>query len=541
MNIKRFYLSIPILVTLLVSACAPSGMSSSLTSSSDESSEMESEEQSSEETSVDPWSEIKIQDGMNLLKDVYYTSDVNIDIYVQGYIDYRVGIGTSMGEPGGPADLIKRKLIKEETNIYSFPIEDLKGPGEYHLFIYHKNLDIVEQMKTIKLCDDDLTDYKISDATLSVEIEKNIFKSHLEIDTVHSDELTYQIYWANNGNRLDDYMPIKEFVLSDQTNFRVDFKDGMYAPKEANQIEITTFEGRTTSFFVDISQNFYIPESQFVYEFQTLSDVHIESYGTCSNYNSHFVNFLRTVKDRKQPTEGVVFVGDFVNSGSEGNYKIFNELVDMVYEENNRPNFYYSLGNHEHFYYDSFEEFEDVYFTNTGNDSLYFSFEINGNKCFSFGNDVNINSTHGEMSEEQFNWFKEEIAKVEKDEIVYVFMHQGIYNTVSGTLPGEGWHGFRNHGEEIREILKEYPNAFVFSGHNHQSLYCERPALLGNGEEANFFNTGSCAYTLDDARENSFGSNAYFLEVYEDYTLVRGRENVDGKWIPNASYLVPRY
>ena len=71
-----------------------------------------------------------------------------------------------------------------------------------------------------------------------------------------------------------------------------------------------------------------------------------------------------------------------------------------------------------------------------------------------------------------------------------IFMHQGIYDTVSGTLPGHGWHGLNTKTSGIRDIVKQYPNAFVFSGHSHQDLNCIQTSLFGKGEEGSFFLLG---------------------------------------------------
>ena len=58
---------------------------------------------------------------------------------------------------------------------------------------------------------------------------------------------------------------------------------------------------------------------------------------------------------------------------------------------------------------------------------------------------------------------------------------------------------------------------------------------FGNGNDANYVNCGVIAYLR---QHDEYGSNAAYIEVYEDYILVRGRDIVSSKWIANAQYVI---
>ena len=487
--------------------------------------------------SVDPWEAVEIKEGINLHTYTYdREKDKTIDILIEGYsVGNSVGIFDRDSEPGSAKGAIKRKALKEDINIYSFEIKDFKKDGEYSIFLFDKDEDIVKDFTVIEILDDDETDYVPTSVSLEASVDNGLLNSSVSIETTHTNKLTYYLYWAKDGVRLPDYTHIKTFKSEGQTNINLDFNIGMFAPSEANQIEVTVKEGRSTSVFGDIPSALKVATSTYQNTIQVFSDIHIESKYTCANYNSHFLSNLNLIKNYDHETSGMVFVGDTANTGSPNNYNLIYEYIDSVFE--NRPTMYPIVGNHELQYFDDYNEAIETYKTHTGMPGAYFSFELAGFKCFALGSEDT--TTHGYMSNNQLNWFKTEIQKLDKNEKIMIFMHQGIYNTVSGTLPGHGWHGLNTSTSGIRNVIKNYPNAFVFSGHSHQDLNCEQTSLFGAGEEANYINCGSSAYVLNDEREQDYGSTGYFVDIYEDYMILRGRLSIENKWIAAAQFVVP--
>lgn len=486
---------------------------------------------------VDPWKDVEIQKGINLYKTSFdKDEDDTIDVFVDGYKDgYSLGIYDRDAEPGGAKGAIRRKPLKDDINIYSFEMKDLKDTGEYNLFIMDKNLDIVYDHEVIKVLHEDVNNYSATSANVTFGRDNNLLTSSLQINTTHTNELTYFIYWAKDNVRLEDYTYIKTFVSKDTETINVDFNDGMFMPEEANQIEIAVSEGRSDSIFISISDELKLETSTHKNTIQIGSDVHIEGKYTCKNYNSHFLSNLNAIKNYDHNSSGMVLVGDVANSGSPNNYDLFYQYVDSVFAE--RPTIYPIVGNHELQYFDTYEEAIETYKTCTNMPGAYFTFELAGFKCFALGSEDT--TTHGLMSNTQLEWFRTEMSKLDKNDHIMIFMHQGIYNTVSGTLPDHGWHGLGTKTNGIRDIIKQYPNAFVFSGHSHQDLNCYQSTLFGNGEEANYINCGSSAYVMDDNREQTYGSTFYFVDIYEDYMVLRGRLAIEEKWISCAQYVIP--
>jgi hypothetical protein len=173
-------------------------------------------------------------------------------------------------------------------------------------------------------------------------------------------------------------------------------------------------------------------------------------------------------------------------------------------------------------------------------DNHYYSVEINGYKFIILGSD-DINSL-GKMNTIQINWLKNELSNTNKNMPTFIFMHQGLKDTVAGTLEtefGQLDYGFSSARESLRDILKDYPNAIVFSGHSHYTLEEYQAVLYGGGNDASFGNCGAISYLNANGLEDVGGSEGYYVEVYEDYILLRGREFVYNKWIAGAQFVFP--
>ena len=120
---------------------------------------------------------------------------------------------------------------------------------------------------------------------------------------------------------------------------------------------------------------------------------------------------------------------------------------------------------------------------------------------------------------------------------IFVFLHQPLYNTVSGSLPGQNWHGV-DRDAEMREIFKQYPQVVFFTGHTHWELDAKSVMYAGNGMDATMFNDAAVGYLWTDEDTGKEGSQGFYIEVYADKILVRGRDFVAGKWIPSAQFIV---
>lgn len=135
-------------------------------------------------------------------------------------------------------------------------------------------------------------------------------------------------------------------------------------------------------------------------------------------------------------------------------------------------------------------------------------------------------------------WLEDLLIKASKTKgPICVFLHQPIYNTVSGSLPGQNWDGVEDD-EALLNLLNKYPNVLVFTGHTHWKFDSERPILDGKGQGASFFNSSAISYLWTDEDKHFDGSQGYFVEVYEKFILIRGYDFDLEQWNSNAQFMI---
>ena len=480
---------------------------------------------------------------IELNKNVYdLTDEIVININNASTNDY-VAIYDIDSEPGNGVAYKKTKVSDKTTVIYK--ISDLElEPKEYAVCLYqNKSMWLLDRV-IFKVSDGDETDYQIVSASFNANNVNKVRTSSLTINTSTQKELTYSIYWAKDGVRLSDYSYLTRIVKGNVDSFTIDFNENMFMPKEANEIEVAILEGNSTSHFLKVDATLKLEQSRYLYNFQILTDIHtntdITRYGF---WNSHLYNALLDIKCLSGNTSGIFTVGDNTDMGSSTHYDLLFSTLKTVYGDN-QPKIYYSMGNHDYMYFTSevggFDKAVDYFIERTEMQNKYYSLDFNGNKVISLSSD--IQSVGGAINEEQLTWFKKEVQSAGKDKFIFIYLHQPLYNTVAGTLSGENNHGIDNVGVEITEFLKDYPNAILFSGHTHYSMYGKNTAVFGNGKNANYVNNGAIAYLWNDIdKVGEVGGQCNFIEVYEDYLIIKARDILTNQWISQAQFVVYLY
>ncbi len=444
-----------------------------------------------------------------------------------------VGIYPYGVEPGPTPSLTWQYAVGEGTR--SFPISLLKGAGEYWIFLCDNDGYVVLDMETITVSDGDTRDYGAK--SLSVSVTKEQGYSHTEVTVTPSSdtEVTYSLYWSKDGKRLEGYMPIHTFTHKGSAPFTVSLNDCLFMPGEADGMEIAVAKGRSTSYFAEVSSELKLPSSKLLYSFAVLTDMHITSSKPV--HISHLESALVDIKKNENPISTIFTVGDNTDTGSAQEYDL---LMQIIKDAGELPPIYYAVGNHDVAY--GYDERVQLFKDRTGMEGAYYSVELNGTRYIVLASEDA--STSGLMHSKQVAWLKEELAKCDPNKPVFLFLHQPLKDTVSGTLSYinsgiQDWYGVLNAAKELRTILKEYPNAILFTGHTHWKLESLRPFLPGKGEDANFINCASVGYLWNDQDKAAGGSQGIYVEVYEDYILLRGREFLFGKWCAAAQFMIP--
>ena len=480
-----------------------------------------------------PFVEEKLNEGYLEIRKTIYQSQGVIKVFPHncGGNDW-VGIYTKEYEPAETTSIVWEYVGNKEC--IEFKVSSLKGPGDYGVYLCEDGGYMVLDKKDIKVTDD-TTNYCINDATYKINNNDGVNQLEVTIYPSSKKELTYSLYWAYEEEILDTYTPLKVIKSKDVDSFTVTLNECIYMPQEATGICVCVEDGVSFPYYIPLDDSLKLEKANYLYNFQVFSDLHIED--GFINHHSHLKTALKEVLQFAGNSEGIFVVGDATNRGTEANYVMLKSLIGQVFTEEKFVKMYYALGNHEYMYGTTYNDSLELFKKHTGMPSVNYSVEIQGCKFIILGS--NEKQMEGSISDEQLDWLKQELKVVDKEKPTFLFMHQPLKDTTSGSLTGQNWDGMRSQAARLKALLKEYPNAFMFSGHTHWTLDSVQPVLYGKGVDASYLNTASVGYLWNDNDKDEPGSEGLFIEVYDKYVLVKGREFVDRKWVSATMMKLP--
>lgn len=293
------------------------------------------------------------------------------------------------------------------------------------------------------------------------------------------------------------------------------------------------------------------------YSFLALSDSHLSGSDTVNG--DSYVDLRRALKFGE--SSGVKFAcvcGDIVDTGTNEWYY---QQAKTIRDECTVP-VYYVTGNHESFPTSTVNnvnlDYVDSYYTlpsvRNENSPLYYS--------FTYENDVFI--MLGEYSSGQAEPFQDgelqflyDTLEANRNKRCFVFYH--IFNWDSGDsgVPYEGFYGFdifANYQSQKKcfiDMLKHYKNTIWFHGHSHASFELQRmtkstvysDSLGYRSVHIPSISKPKTATEADKASGNvgvevPEESQGYLVDVYPNGIHLRGRDFVNGEYLPIASYFI---
>ena len=391
------------------------------------------------------------------------------------------------------------------------------------------------------------------------------------------------LYWGDaEGNMLSGSREIGSYNVAG-TVTEITLPSSLTIPVEAKKLMVRADNACGSSDAIAASlpaDRGYRSTGAKIASFQVVSDIHI---GNGNYSNEHASALFADILAIDPDSLGIFVAGDTANSGKASEFEAFYALWEAS-GLSAKP--YLAVGNHE-MYVNGNQYVQAQYnaqigqfisFKNTmlesaeQTDKAYYYIERGGQHFIFLATEYC--GTHAYLSDAQLAWLEATLADVAADGApVFIMIHQGLYDTIAGTLEGQGWSGIiagdanfaawqeltaannvstSNHSlmkgqyeQPLRDILAEYPSAMMFSGHSHwvmasQSNICEATEAQPNY----FFNTASISYLwTDDGEMNgghgtAEGSEGYYVTVYENCIEVRGRDFFNGEWITGASYQV---
>lgn len=416
-------------------------------------------------------------------------------------------------------------------------------------------------------------------------------------------------YWGDeNGNKLAAYTYIGLRKVTGNVT-EIVMPNATVIPDEAKTLLVYTYNGAGTSkscFKIDLPADRKVlsaaDKGDLLSSFQIVSDVHAQDTQT-NQFNVNIARMFEDIKLNDPNTAGIFVAGDAVNDGRPVEYE---NLLELWEQSGLDAPFLFVSGNHEwklgdanNSYTKDYEEEKERYLhylnqflsasgkENIENGKPYYDLWINGFHYIFLGSEAPI--THAYLSDAQLNWLDAMLAEDrDANRPSFILIHQGLYNTIDGTMPRQDWDGviagdaayqawsksgvWKTRGQYeqgLRDILRKYPEAMMFSGHTHWDMteynnYYDptAPTDPTNAVPNYLFNTAAVAYICtgyyDDgvSYEYSEGwyaqtytlygethlkwddSKGYYLRVYENCIEIYGREFSSSQWVPNAMYRI---
>ena len=363
-----------------------------------------------------------------------------------------------------------------------------------------------------------------------------------------SNAISFALYWGDaSGARLPAHT---SFLTGTITTSEVSeyTLEAPSIPTGAKTILVYTYSlqyGESSTPYRIEMGNYILPETgKQIAEFVVVSDLHIGS-GQTAEKNT--LAMLNDVKKTAPNAVGIIVVGDAVEAADESFYQQLGSIRTKI---EGAPALYLGTGDRTYltrdtYAYNAAKHQENLQLflkyashpTGAKLDKPYYSYTLGGVLMIFIGADSYRNG-NAVYSQEQLTWLDNVLNKADEFKPAFVFMHEPLPNTVSGSLDEQGYGNVQN-ANELKEILKKYDNVCIFNGHTQWPLEADRTMVYLSGG-SRVFNTAGVAHLWEDQNGAGYevaGNQGYYVTVYEDAVLVRGRNFSTGEWISNAIYM----
>lgn len=296
---------------------------------------------------------------------------------------------------------------------------------------------------------------------------------------------------------------------------------------------------------IEVPEQMLIPNAEKLYSFLSISDSHVQNV----DGNDGAIDLNRAIKFAND-TVGVKFVchcGDTADAGTDWHLSRYKAIVDTctkpVYEISGNHEEITGEGNIE-LIYNSLAE----YFGHP----LYYSFE--------YGNDVFImlgegGYTTGNLFIDGELQFMYDTLEANRNKRCFVYQHifnfdegdsgnpNNLYAT-SGDLFNTGANATYRQKEKkcFIDMLKHYKNTIWVHGHSHALLELQAVQSWANySEKLGYRSLHNPSITKPKNASGEYvteASQGYVIDVYENFIVVKGRDFVEGKYLPIATYKI---
>ena len=380
---------------------------------------------------------------------------------------------------------------------------------------------------------------------------------------------TYKLYWANNTKALDGYAPIKTMNLNTSVNY-AELGESLAIPADATKVIAVkgsaskTVAAAAAVFDIPESKQFRNSSSEKQYDFQALSDIHIQyndSYWVHSK--EHWANALEVAA--KRDAEFVAVCGDQVNGYGYSNLQKEWPMYLKILADSSFANpVFETNGNHEikgNGDKQAQDQDHNIYKTGSGLNietgkmpaTTYYEKTINGDHfIFMTLEKSGSPNEYSEFSDAQLDWLEGLVKKYKDDGHKFIiFQHALIKGYGAGDDLVNPYYGGALNPEfddvkRFMTILESNKDIIWFSGHSHIDF--KYNYNFSNMDGATCYtvhipSTSSTTHPNPGTGSNDYimspdSSQGYFVDMYDNYVVVNGTDLVKNEILPMYTYLI---
>ena len=397
---------------------------------------------------------------------------------------------------------------------------------------------------------------------------------------------SFVAYWGNANGKLADYTPLVTVEASDGETTQGKIKANTVIPESADRILVYSYSGTTPSAeYATVMLASGVGNSGLgtpIAEIQVISDIHVQDKAdhVQTGYNDKVKDVFNDIKRISPNSSGIFVNGDVVEWNPLGSYVALQEILaecELVTGED----IHFGVGNHdflttygapggtyvrdaetkeeadalpfEYLVKRFFEGTRGESYTYSETDTVYFDgyFGAENEYQYIFIGTENPEAAKGGgrviFTEAQMTWLDEKLSQATEDKPVFLFLHEGLNDTVSGTFrAGAGVFNPINSEEEAKliAVLEKHSdkNIIMFAAHSHARLedsptikFADRklPTIVTNGAIQHITH-----YTTTTKGENTKESQGWFIDVYEDKLVLKGYNFTTNEWVSSAQFVL---
>lgn len=174
--------------------------------------------------------------------------------------------------------------------------------------------------------------------------------------------------------------------------------------------------------------------------------------------------------------------------------------------------------------------------TSKSSNGMNFSYQINGH-TFIMLNTAEYQWDNCMLYENDLVWLESELAKVEEGKPCFILVHQPV-DLIYSTRDGSSVSGYG-----FQDIINKYSNVVVLSGHAHDSFGTDKALIQYATSGSVYVNMPSLYYNYYTPYNTEYGDGVcqyYYMEIYENGIVLKGRDFGIDKYVPEATVAFAR-